>query len=347
MPSRSRSSVDDDDFRDTLQAMAQSSPVAPAPAAKRTHQVMARSDDDTAADNEDDAADSLPGPTNKNIIAAAKRYGERKRLRTDQIHELTVFVNEPASLREAKLLATLFALDNKVDKIVTSKPAYEVSTDLEKNIANYVPAVLLSSKITSYKGNGPKDVLLNLLKKHRGDMPVGIENIPSDWSKVTAVTQETLTQKRSNIKKAIQQVLEINWSLKINKTDTVNAPAQNQQNIFDLTQALVKGTQCTVNIELCARVALMRAVYLKHPDSNYWNKVDVHLAKIREEADGDLAKVNRAFRHLLTADQNKHGVKDYTLEEKIVDEFQQEVDDLIVAGLINTATSAQDDDDVD
>jgi hypothetical protein len=53
------------------------------------------------------------------------------------------------------------------------------------------------------------------------------------------------------------KALQINCSLKIHKTDTSYAPDVNHQNIFELTQAVVKGTQCTVNVVLCARVALM------------------------------------------------------------------------------------------
>jgi hypothetical protein len=51
--------------------------------------------------------------------------------------------------------------------------------------------------------------------------------------------------------------LEIDASLKVNKNDKFFAPDADHQNIFQLTTAIVKKTQCSVNIVLCARVALM------------------------------------------------------------------------------------------
>ncbi|KAJ7795628.1 hypothetical protein B0H13DRAFT_2392979 [Mycena leptocephala] len=174
-----------------------------------------------------------------------------------------------------------------------------------------------------------------ILKKRRFDIPPGLENIPADWAKVIAVVQDALTQTRAKVKKLID------WSLKVNKSDKTYAPQTQQQNIFDLTKAIVKGTQCSVSVVLCARIALMRKVYLKHPGVKYWNKLDDRLALIREEASGDAKKITKAFRQLLTADQDKHGVKNYELDETLVDEFQQEVDDLIDVGTMDAATSVQ------
>jgi hypothetical protein len=48
----------------------------------------------------------------------------------------------------------------------------------------------------------------------------------------------------------------------------------------------------------------------------------------------------RAFRHVLTVDQDKHGIKDYELDEKAIDDFQKTVDDVIDVGTVNAATSA-------
>lgn len=55
----------------------------------------------------------------------------------------------------------------------------------------------------------------------------------------------------------------------------------------------------------------------------------------------------RAFRHVLTKDQEKHGVKNYELDEKTVDEFQLKVDELIDVEAADAASSAQADADVE
>lgn len=143
---------------------------------------------------------------------------------------------DPALLREAKLLASLSAIGNDLSKLVASKPAYEISDDLEvslavgaaprltlllqTNIEKYAAAVLLSSKITVYKGDSATDILVvcflfcsssstdsdgvqAIVKKFRFDIPPGLENIPSDWAKIISFCQLCLTQKRSKIKKAV------------------------------------------------------------------------------------------------------------------------------------------------
>ncbi|KAJ7450579.1 hypothetical protein FB451DRAFT_1410273 [Mycena latifolia] len=230
--------------------------------------------------------------TNQNVVTAAKLYGEGKRLRTEQVTELEVFV--------------------------------------KKNVHNYSPAALLLSKITVYAGDGPKNILLAIIKKYRFGVPAGLENIPADWAKIVDAVQESLTQQRSKLKKLPQN--------KQNKTDREYARPAKHQNIFNLTVALVKGTKCTVNIILCPRVALMCCVLLKHPGLNYWNKVDDQLAKIRKEADGDPKKIIKAFTHLLEKDQATHSVKDYELDNENVVES---VDNVIDAGTIDVATSAE------
>ncbi|KAJ7852216.1 hypothetical protein B0H14DRAFT_3866134 [Mycena olivaceomarginata] len=327
MSSRASTPVsDDDDFRSTMNAMAQSSQAASPPTQKRNHGTMAGDNDDSNSDNEQRACTALaPILANQNLVAATKLYANKKRLRVEQATELELFVNEPAPLREVKLLANLFAVGNELGKLVASKPGFEVSSDLNTNIVKYAPAVLLSSKITSYKGNGTTNILLVILKQYRFDMPAGLENIPADWEKVVEAVQDALTQRRSKIKKSIRA------SLKPNK-DGNYAPKEDHLNICDLTQNIVKGTQCAVNVVLCARIAPMRKVYRKHPGVKFWDELDKRLAKIRAEAKGDMTQVTRAFRHILTEDQDTHGAKTYELDENTVDTFQEGVDALIEAG---------------
>lgn len=80
---------DDDDLRNMLDAMNQSSPVAQ----KRTYGTMA-GDDDTPSDSEQRAGTAPSfALVNHNVVAAARHYAERKRLRGDQLTELDIFLN--------------------------------------------------------------------------------------------------------------------------------------------------------------------------------------------------------------------------------------------------------------
>ncbi|KAJ7852915.1 hypothetical protein B0H14DRAFT_3450514 [Mycena olivaceomarginata] len=77
---------------------------------------------------------------------------------------------------------------------------------------------------------------------------------------------------------------------------------------------------------------MQHKVYRKHPGVKFWDEVDKRLAKIHAEAKGDMKQVTRAFRHILTEDQDTHGAKTYELDENTVDTFQEGVDALIEAG---------------
>ncbi|KAJ7479924.1 hypothetical protein FB451DRAFT_1395490 [Mycena latifolia] len=324
---------DNDPLSDVFSAMAQTSPAAPTHPEKRSH---------TSVDNDDDDVNTSPAQpasttqtVNQNITAAATRYAEQKRLKPDQVTAIDVFLHDPASLREVKLLVHLMGIENQIEKIVTATAPYQVSADLEKNIANYAAAVLLSSKIWTYKGATLTNILVEILKKHRFDLPAGIEHNPADFSKVIAAIQDALTQKRAKFKKLIK------YSLKPKDPRSAeDAPASDHLNIFELVQAFVDGTQCSVNVPLCARVALMRKVYLKNSGANFWDKVDADLATIRKKADGDSKKITKAFRFILTVDQELHGSKNYDLDEENVDGFQQDVDDVIDTNVLDAATTA-------
>ncbi|KAJ7460044.1 hypothetical protein B0H11DRAFT_2242266 [Mycena galericulata] len=313
--------------------MDEDSPLAPAliNAQKRSHATM----DGNTSENEDETAANISAlvPANQNTISAVQRYAEKKRLRVDQATEVTLLINDPPAFRHAKILANILHVSNQLSAIVTAQPPFEVSANLEKNLHNYAAAILLSSKISAYKGAVPTNTLLNILKKHRFDLPPGIENNPADYAKVVAAVQEAFTQLRAKFKKALGA------SLKTNKSDKKIAPGPEHQNIFKLTMIFVDGTQCTVTIELCARVALMRSVYLQESGPKFWDKLDSTLAEIRAQAQGKAKKITKAFRHILTKDQELHGVKDYEINDTGVDNFQQEVDDLIDAGATDLATT--------
>ncbi|KAK7027217.1 hypothetical protein R3P38DRAFT_2777280 [Favolaschia claudopus] len=319
---------------DIFGAMDEESPVAPSltTAQKRNHSAI----DNSGSDDEESSRDTLPTTASnpsQNTAVIIQRYCEKKRLRADQTNEVIRLVHEPPGVSHGKLLANIFQVSNQITAIVTAQAPWEVSTGLLKNIDNYGAAVFLSTKISAYKGSVPTNTLLNILKRLRFDLPPNIENNPADYLKLVAAVQEAFTQLRAKVKKMLFA------SLKVNKSDKTIAPGPDHQNIFKLTLALVDGTQCTVTVELCARVALMRSVYLRDSGPKFWDKLDSTLAEIRNNAEGDAKKLTRAFRHILTKDQELHGVKNYEITASAVENFQQEVDDLIDAGNADLATS--------
>ncbi|KAJ7792768.1 hypothetical protein B0H14DRAFT_2623535 [Mycena olivaceomarginata] len=131
-------------------------------------------------------------------------------------------------------------------------------------------------------------------------------------------------------------------SLKLNKTDKKPALSSNHQNIFKLAQIFVEGSQCTITIKLCARIALMRQVYLQEKSPKFWDKLNSTVAGICTKARGNAKMIARAFRHILEKNQDLHSVKaGYSIADSAIEKLQQEIDDVIDANTLNMATLGQ------
>ncbi|KAJ7926659.1 hypothetical protein B0H13DRAFT_2313380 [Mycena leptocephala] len=309
-----------------LDAMDEPTPIAPS--RKRPHNSLG-----TDSDHEDDD-EQLPANvfslTSRSVAEMLQRLGESKRLRTEQIADTINSVNDPPAVQGAKMILCLHALHNRLDAFEASKPPFAVSHDTETNIYFYAAAVPLSTKLSAYKGSVAKDIILDLLKVNRFDLPPNIERNPADYAKLVAVVQEALTQLRSKIKKALAA------SFKVNKQPAPSA--REHQNIFDLATHLVQGTKCAVTPELCARVALMRQVYIEDSGPKFWDSLDADLRKIRNRAGGNARKL-KAFENVLSTDRATHGVDNYSIPTEAVDDVQREVDDTISAAAADKATS--------
>ncbi|KAH7905229.1 hypothetical protein BJ138DRAFT_1118660 [Hygrophoropsis aurantiaca] len=253
----------------------------------------------------------------RDLLAYTKRYATKQKLKPEQIAEAEAF--DPPNECQIKLFITLQAIENRLEKIVTTAPPFTISAELKANIDTYAVAVLNSSKISSYKGEVATEHILTLLKKNRFDLPPGIECNAAQWEKVVVYTGESLTQTRSRLKKLLVASLKD------------KSPAESS-NLFEVAQDFVAGTRSQVTIGLCARIALMRAVYLKTPGALFWDAVDARMEFICNASAGDPAKVARAFKKYLNEDRKTYSAQcefDIGDGDSGVDAVQQEVDDTI------------------
>jgi hypothetical protein len=94
------------------------------------------------------------------------------------------------------------------------------------------------------------------LKKHRFDMPPGVENDAAKWKKVVTFAQSSFTERRSAWKKIVRMLClcrlwtdHMSWQLK--------RSIDEQLSIYDVAALLIKKSGCKVMAPLCAHVALM------------------------------------------------------------------------------------------
>ncbi|KAJ7196354.1 hypothetical protein GGX14DRAFT_574924 [Mycena pura] len=312
-----------------LAAMDDVTPVAPRPMRKRPRIVLNGNSDD---EDEDELPAAPPRPAAQTTFAAAIHcLGESKHLRPEQISDAQDALNDPPAVQGAKLILLLHEFHNRLDGLAAFKETFAVSDDTRVNINHYAAAILLSTHLTAYRGEAAKDILLNILKVNRFDLPPKIESNPADFAKLVSVVEKAFTQKRADIKKALGQSMGVG--------EKPPRPRGEHQSIFMLTQHLVQGTKCAVTLELAARVALMRQVYREDPSKDFWKTLDKKLRKIRDASSGDAKRITRAFQSILQTDRDAHGINDYNIPNNPKQSLQSEVDSRIDAAAADKAAS--------
>ncbi|KAJ7854677.1 hypothetical protein B0H14DRAFT_3136485 [Mycena olivaceomarginata] len=317
------SGFSNDAFLQRMRAVAQNRPtITPVPARKRTRHERDGTSSAVASDDERDE------PT-----MGMRAFAKKQKLRGEQLTQVDTFLNDTPTVREGKLFALVLGLQNDVANIIVAAPAFSVSPELQTNIKSYALAVMLSPKLAQYRGDLPVQHVMNILKKHRFDMPPGIENNPADMQKIMAAVQYAFTQDRSSLKKRLKLLFSSVRVTRLDATGTrvaVDLPPGQHQNLFGLAQAFVEGTKCRITNALCGRIALMRDVYLQNSTSSFWVSLDEALAAMRTAAEGNDEACDAMFEDLINMDKTLHGAVDIVYQA--TNNIQQEVDDLIVAG---------------
>ncbi|THU77099.1 hypothetical protein K435DRAFT_812754 [Dendrothele bispora CBS 962.96] len=125
------------------------------------------------------------------------------------------------------------------------------------------------------------------------------------------------TQRRGSIKKDIRSSI----CKRVGK-EWESLPLEECQNIYQLTQSLVKNTRCAVTAELCARVAILRRAFEMNNGLDYWKQVDATIDEVRSKGEYKKAKMARQK-------YNKDVDANHSYEEPL-SEIQTEMDQLMI-----------------
>ncbi|KAJ6543802.1 hypothetical protein B0H10DRAFT_2281533 [Mycena sp. CBHHK59/15] len=327
---------DDEAFMQKMQALVANRPTHSNPR-KRP-----RNDSTPSHGGSDDENETIPSTllqplsisnalVSRNVAANVKNYAKKRKLRGDQLTEVDTFLVDTQTVRDAKLYIGILGIQNDLQKLIAAKPPYAVTPELKVNIQAYMAPILLSSKLGSYKGEEPSQLVFDLIKKHRFDMPAGFEHNPAICAKLLAAIQEALTQARSRYKKLLFASVKVMQNKLV-----IDLPVEKHQNLFGLAQSFVDGSKCRINGGLVGRIALMRAVFLEYPGTNFYDKLDTRLVLMRKTAGGDAEAIDLMFEGLIVEDKQNHG--DVEIVYQGTDDIQEEVDATIAAaGVIDAA----------
>ncbi|EMD34745.1 hypothetical protein CERSUDRAFT_75670 [Gelatoporia subvermispora B] len=257
--------------------------------------------------------------TTPSLKQLGRHLAKRSKLRPDQLQEVDSFTMAATKAeRDVHLLVHILSVKNTLEKIVVEQPKFEVTKYLDDNIKRIALSVLLSANLARYTGPSAVTPVEERLKRDRFGMPPNVERNTADWKKVIQKIQYHQTQIRANFKRLIEASVED------------KDPAQHDT-VFALAKSMAVGA-CDVTVGLCARVALMRHVYMNgKPDKDFWPKVNEKLASIRNTAQGNKKRFSRGMTHYLTKDHEVHGISnaDEGCDNVVQTKFQQEIDDAL------------------
>ncbi|KAJ3545506.1 hypothetical protein NMY22_g2416 [Coprinellus aureogranulatus] len=264
-----------------------------------------------------------------NATLHARRISQRLNLAKPYSRELEEFAVEDLNTRQLVLFGRTLLVEQKLNSIVVSSGPYKVEQGLEDNVKKYCVAVLLSPKLDTYKGAAPTSRVLAVIKRIGSNVPSNLETDAHVYKTVKQHISDELTQTRAAMKKKIA------------------ASVKESQSVYELALAMVEGTQCTVSVEMCARLALLRKVYNEtgKSDTKYWDHVDERLQLIREHADGAPEKIAAVFTVALKEDHIRYGRASESYQSQPRNAWQNSVDDVMDEGAAQCiATRGADDD---
>ncbi|KAF9043187.1 hypothetical protein BJ165DRAFT_1348818, partial [Panaeolus papilionaceus] len=210
--------------------------------------------------------------------------------------------------REVQLFTQLLATANKLSDVTAAAPPFTVSPALLINIKSYVCAVLLSPRLSAYRGTTACNHVFAIIARERAHVPTNFDTDVDTKKTILSAIQNELTQARSRIKK-----------------DAEADDLTRSQHILDLAAKVISNTEVTIT----------RSRYRKYSaEKVYWNKVDAKLASMRNQAKGDNFRLQRAIQRLLKEDRDKYGDKSqYTLPDNSVtgNTWQRSVEDIFQA----------------
>ncbi|KAJ3509006.1 hypothetical protein NLJ89_g5451 [Agrocybe chaxingu] len=212
-------------------------------------------------------------PGMRTLIAFGRLVKQRKKLTDEAETEFDLYcqtedVEERMALQFVLMLETR-DLMKEIQKEDSER--WSVSEDLKKDISRYVHTFMLSSSVTSYKGNAP-EVILKMMREHKvNDLPS--EKRRRETSDILSTIGKTLTQCR-NVTKA-----KIIASLDREK----KGADEGIRNIADLTAAIIGTTDVNPTLQLYMRVAFLRWIAINYPkvEDKYWDRVDLVLFQYR------------------------------------------------------------------
>ncbi|KAJ7488708.1 hypothetical protein B0H11DRAFT_1070290 [Mycena galericulata] len=198
------------------------------------------------------------------------------------------------------IAAHLSAIEERLDALQPAESVYHIPMKLQGKIDMLSFLVLVDPTVPAYL---TKEVLLKRVQAHLEKNPTWgwTAEVKGDKSKTKQLIKRIrskLTHGRSDIKTLLEK------SIGTVDEDKVR---HDHKDLYALTAQIVAlGSRLTpdikVSLDLCVRVAVLRAKVQKYPGPDFWTKVDDSLARTRLQKNNDPDRISEVFARFYEAD---------------------------------------------
>ncbi|KAF7308068.1 hypothetical protein MKEN_01169100 [Mycena kentingensis (nom. inval.)] len=318
--------IDDDDYANDAE---QSSPVRPTRSSSSNSGgtggvVLAgtrRSRDEYENDNPFDFSSCDP-----NDLEVVMRYATRARLSKDDQDDVRAYMNYPPSVQRGIDHVDRIVLKRELKEVKDGLPAtkFEVPEEIKTNASARGYAQLCAPTTAVYKGKAITDLITNYLVEKGDDLPPNIKQNAAAVAKIKKAVGNALSDNRAFLKK------DIIFGFRLKEGEQLQlAGSPTHLDLLDLTKHVMRHVpNLQVTYEHCARVALMRKVYLlihsptsAYHGKNFWASLEAEIKKItkagREAAEKHAAgkpsasevakRISNIYRGIVEKDRSRHG----------------------------------------
>ncbi|KAI0816032.1 hypothetical protein BC628DRAFT_1424308 [Trametes gibbosa] len=270
---------------------------------------------------------STPAKRSANLVQYADREVASKRLKGEAKDNFVKWCSVGPDEREAAVGAMLFCLTDTLRVLKMPRAmvtGWEAPSSVLRNMNKYAIRLLLSPSLAEYHGDGVVDTLMTIVDRKQFGLPANLRRENDEkWAVLVREARDIMTQRKSEIKKAIYASMNLDPQTGLLKTSThsKHGAVDGKQPIYHFCNYLTTSlgskskinTNLMVTVELCTRVAFLRATtreFIKNPvvkevksdtiknyTTRFWDFVDNALDALRKESQDEDGKENPRVMH--------------------------------------------------
>ncbi|KAL6300367.1 hypothetical protein BKA93DRAFT_802459 [Sparassis latifolia] len=249
-----------------------------------------------------------------NSLTFAKSLISGKRFKQSQVDAVERFAQATVDERLIMIYIALIGGQGQDDARAVELANWVPSKALETNLQTFGQLIVLSHKIRGYSTSVAAKLLWTLVKSLKWDIPAEVFTNPAATKRLDERVRYHLTQARSNLKKKLLASI-----ASVDKNEHLH--------IYQLAESVCSGTRMNITIELCGRLAILRAEIELGKDKDFWMRVDARLNSLREKyKTNHPSSLAKAIRKILKNDEACHGpavdlraeIRDETVAETVL-----------------------------